>query len=117
MLVIRQAQTDMFAFVAFERFTAEMLSHVRRFYTQETLKYDDVTLTAMIRSAIHEARGYGIVLRPEVCRYLNMTFEFGHGFDRLPWALAILGDPWRSKISRLCAAGSLFISPADVQHG
>ena len=117
MLVIRPEQLDRLEHIQRERFTEEMIAHVRRFYGEETLDETDLALRRLIQERIAQASTFGIETRRDVCDYLNLTFEFGDKLERLPWAAAILNDPWKQKARRLYEAGLAGIAGSVEGNG
>ena len=117
MFLIRPEQRDRLAAISAERFTNEMMSHVRRYYSVETAGYTDAVLKLMIEAQVAQASLYGIQSRRDVCDYVSLSFEFGERFDRIPWAAEILSDPWQQKARRLYEAALAVIPDVTETRG
>lgn len=118
MLRIYRNQMSTFQANAVERFTARMVEHLGRFFPREAAALGDAALRALIADGIEEAARHGITTRRETCKYLTLLVAFGRGFDRLPWASAVLSDPEITsapqRMARLYEAG---IAAADTGAG
>lgn len=89
MLLIRE---DQMTTLAKASFNAWLVDHARRFFAEQCHALGPTETRAFIREAVQCARLHGLAEGPDICRYLDLAFTFGSGFDRaLPWAQAILG--------------------------
>lgn len=80
-----------------------MVFHVGRYFPERFMMTGERAALETVRTAIGSAGHYGIVMKRDVCLYLNCMLVLGSGFDRDPkfgWAAAILAgsgseDPTR----------------------
>jgi hypothetical protein len=93
MLVIRDEQLAAFSEAGRKRFEAWMQAHLRRFFPRQCDALGDTKIEETIRYGIERAKSYGITVKRDVCKYLDLMVLFGRDFDtspRLPWAGRIL---------------------------
>jgi hypothetical protein len=88
-LIIRQAQMDVFAELARERFISAMVDHVRTYFPGRHAQLGDVGLHKALSDAIDKAKNYGLTSKRDVCKFINVTMTLGPDFDR---TLPILHD-------------------------
>ena len=117
MLLIRQEQKHILAAASFNAWLAD---HARRFFAEKCHELGPAGTRLFIAEMVACARLHGLVDGPDICRYLDLAFTFGSGFDRaLPWAQAILGaaDGRASVITmdRLYAAAMAELDPASAR--
>ena len=117
MLLIREVQKDILAAASFH---AWLVDHARRFFAAQCHELGPVGTRAFIGETVQCARLHGLADGPDICRYLDLAFTFGGGFDRaLPWAQAILGaaDGRASVITmdRLFDAAMAVLDPASAR--
>ena len=117
MLLIRQEQKHILAAASFNAWLAD---HARRFFAEKCHELGPAGTRLFIAEMVACARLHGLVDGPDICRYLDLAFTFGSGFDRaLPWAQAILGaaDGRASVITmdRLYAAAMAVLDPASAR--
>ncbi len=63
----------------------------------------------IVREANRRAAAHGILSESGVTRFVEFVFEFGAGFEKLPWVAPILGSPaldGEDKIDRLSAVST-----------
>jgi hypothetical protein len=91
MLVVRQIQMDAVREGLLRRFEDTMLVHVREFFPERCAELGKESTREWIRCGIDRARGYGIEIEKDVCKYVDVSFVFGHDFDtKETWAPPIL---------------------------
>lgn len=91
MLLIRETQMDALRNELLERFVDEVLDHVREFFDVRCTELGEDGTRALIRDSIDRALAYGIERKNEVCKFVDISFVFGRGFDQeQPWAQPIL---------------------------
>jgi hypothetical protein len=93
MLTIRLAQFAVFSQVEVQRFEEWMLVHLKKFFPRECAALGDQKLLEMVRYGIRRAAGYGIKVKRDVCKYIDLMIVFGRDFDtdgRSRWAGEIL---------------------------
>src|SRR5579862_4235129 len=93
-LIIRQAQMDIFAAAARERFMSEMVDHVKTYFPSLHKKLGDAGLRDTLTETVRKAKTYGFSTRRDVCKFINVAMMFGPDFDRsLPLFPTILAGP------------------------
>jgi hypothetical protein len=103
-LVIRRAQLQLMARLSDESFLDEMLAHVRTHFPRETAGLAEPSLRRHLEQAIAEARGYSLVRRQDLCRFINLTMLFGLAWaEREPqkWMHALMTRPEMTPAQRL----------------
>jgi hypothetical protein len=71
-----------------------VLAHVQRCFPRVLAELGDSQARARVRCGIERADRYGIRGRQSACRFVNLVFALGPGFDeRFPWAKAMLEGP------------------------
>jgi len=92
---LRKAQIEALSRAVMKGFEDRMAAHLERFFPDDHALLGDVGVRAEIRRGIERAKRYGIVCERCVCKFLDVLFAFGRGFDTsvaFPWAAAILTD-------------------------
>jgi hypothetical protein len=95
MLKIRKEQVEGLRQLAVQDFVNRMITHVGKFFPQQSAALGEATTRETIGYGINRARSYGIVAERDVCKYIDLTVVFGRDFDRdkkLPWARSVLED-------------------------
>jgi hypothetical protein len=93
MLTIRREQIETLNADLRRRFETRMVAHVNQFFRQRCELLGEGGVREWIVAGIERAAGYGIKAEVDVCRYIDVMFVFGRGFDtdpRYPWAARIL---------------------------
>ena len=83
----------MFSQVEVQKFEAWMLAHLRKFFPERCEALGETQLRETIQFGIKRAAAYGITLKRDVCKYLDLVIVLGRNFDEdrtLPWAGKIL---------------------------
>lgn len=96
MLTIRQEQFAVFSQVEVQKFEDWMVVHSHRFFRAQCTALGERQLRETIRYGIKRAAGYGIKIKRDVCKYIDLMIVFGRDFDKDPryrWASEILGSP------------------------
>ena len=75
-----------------DMFVTWMVEHLAEFFAEETAGLDEDDIRSRVSAAVQKARRHGFLHEAEWCRYVDLTFVSGVGFDEEPWASAILGD-------------------------
>jgi hypothetical protein len=91
--IITSAHLEAFSRQQTQRFEDEMVLHLRREYPAACVKWSEPDLRALIQHGILTARGYNILLEPDVARYVEFMLTIAPDFDRsnhTPWAREIL---------------------------
>lgn len=107
MLVIRKAQVDLLAGVAFSGVLDRLAAHFQRHYPNECRRAGDAQLRYLISTGAERAALHGFETEIEVGLYINLMIILGCDFDRdpqFPWAAAQLDDDGtepRPRIDRL----------------
>ncbi len=101
----------------FEQFVARMVAHVQVFFPAQCAALSATDLEHEVRTGIACAMDYDIHAKDEICRFLNLWFLFGAGFDQHPefvWAQEILSNPFyrtgATRIAMLDAAAEQLLS-------
>lgn len=90
-----------------ETFEPSALVHVREHFADRFDEFGDEPCQALLKHALREAAQHGFSLQPEVMKYLNLVFEYGPTFGRLPhfdWAHEIITDGLPDRMDRLYTA-------------
>lgn len=93
MLIIRRPQVDILKEVPQQLFRERMLPHLKRYFAGDCKRLGDEQIRVVIDNGVVGARSHGFETRGEVCRYVNLMFMLGSGFDddpQLPWVSHIL---------------------------
>jgi hypothetical protein len=96
MFKIRAAQVKAFEQAARKDFEDRMVLHLNEFFPDECRAMGEAALREMIRYGIGRAASHGIIMEPDVCKYLTLMMAYGRDFDcdpNHPWASAVLNDP------------------------
>jgi hypothetical protein len=94
-MIIREDQVAAFQQSARSQFELEMLAHMKEFAPELCRLRGDRVILTVIRSGISRAEGAGFTLRGSIRLFLELLFNFGHGFDsdpQLTWAQDLLID-------------------------
>lgn len=89
-ITIRPEQLAALERAAARAFENRLIAHLLAMYPERLEDLEDEELRALCRSGLEAARRYGIRTAYDLSRYLEYVVYFGAGFDRLPWANAIL---------------------------
>lgn len=93
MLTIRPEQMEALRRPVQERFEERMLVHLKMAFSRHIEGLTGDELRTLIRQGIVQAAEYGVVLAPDVSRYIEYRVCYGAGFDRdpkRPWITEIL---------------------------
>ena len=93
MLIIRKEQMRIFREYMVGLFEDRMVSHLKKYFSDEFSLLGEEKVRNTIRYGIDRAKTYGIEIEYDVSRYINMMFTFGRDFDKnrdLLWAAEIL---------------------------
>lgn len=115
MLVIRQAQMDVFKEAALASFENEMVAHSQEFSPKLCKVIGEERVRLVVRNGITRAGGYGFTNRGPIRLYIEMMFLFGSGFDsdpQYPWAGSILRD----STEQMARAERLYEQVLDYQE-
>jgi hypothetical protein len=94
MLVIRDAQMEVFRALAERNFEALAMEHLKSLFPSECAARGDDAVLESIRVGVNKARGYELATEIHLLRYLRVMFVLGDGFDEQSnWAREILTDP------------------------
>jgi hypothetical protein len=94
-LTIRTEQLAVFAEVETKKFVDRMVIHLKKFFPEQCEVMDESQMGETIRYGIKRAAAYGITIKRDVSKYVDVMVVFGRDFDRdpgLPWARTILAD-------------------------
>jgi hypothetical protein len=92
-----------------QRFEDEMVAHLRKVYPAQSARLSEPELRALVAHGIITARGYNILLEPDVARYIEFMLTISPNFDRgdeAPWAAKILTQrrvPANAKLDAIAA--------------
>ncbi|MET0383421.1 MAG: hypothetical protein ABW032_08365 [Burkholderiaceae bacterium] len=108
---ITQRQMDAFRQAQWRRFEDEVIGGLRESFAPVVAAHrlDEPGLRAVVREVAGRAAAYGIHSEAGAARFIEFVFEFGGGFEQLPWAAPILGSPGLDgdeKIDRLSAVAA-----------
>ena len=90
---ITTAHLEAFSRQQTQRFEDEMIAYLRQEFPAACAKWSEADLRALIQHGILTARGYNILLEPDVARYIEFMVTLSTDFDRsdqTPWAQPIL---------------------------
>lgn len=93
MLVIRTEQMSAFSAAAEKQFEDWMVLHLNKFFASKCSRMGEDALRELIRYGIRRAASYGLTIRREVCKYIDVMLVFGRDFEKDPrhaWAQPIL---------------------------
>ena len=123
MLTLRQAQMDALDADRARDFEARLVQHLRTVFPSRCEPLGDQGLLDVARDGIERAESHGLSSEREICKYVDLMFVLGPGFDRdprLPWAAEILGDPGTrdglSRIERLSRAALDYLRGDGGDH-
>ncbi len=91
--IITGAHLEAFSRQQIRRFEDEMVTHLRKTHPARSAGMSESDLRALIARGIITARGYDILLEPDVARYIEFMLILAPDFDRsdqTPWAAGIL---------------------------
>lgn len=91
MFVLQARQMSALALRTFE---GDMVFHIARYFPARSIMMGEPAALATVRLAIARARGHGLVMKRDVCLYLNCMVVLGSHFDEDPkfsWATDLLG--------------------------
>lgn len=80
--------------LALRTFEGDMVFHIARYFPARFILMGETAALATVRLAIDRARGHGMVMKRDVCLYLNCMVVLGSHFDQDPkfaWAKELLG--------------------------
>jgi hypothetical protein len=105
-LRIRRAQREALARAEVEDFVRALADHLEESFPAAVRRIDRDELLASIRSWVDRAVAWGFETERQASAFVDVAFVLGDGFDRQPWARAVLEDrtlPARVRIDRLLA--------------
>lgn len=91
-MIIRSEQMVSFEAAQWRRFEDEVIARLRESFgpTLQQRGLDDSRLRLTIREVVKRAKKYGVLTEYDVTRFIEYEFEYGEGFDSLPWAAPVL---------------------------
>ena len=95
MFRIRRRQVDALRVACLQSFVAEQADRLSFEAAAELLAHDITDVRAMVHESIEAAKGYAIVHRDDLERYLDLAATLGPAFDRdgsRPWITETLRD-------------------------
>ena len=95
MLTIRAEQFEVFSRVDVKKFEEWMIAHLERFFPEQCAVAGEAQLRETIQGGIKRAATYGVTVKRDVCKYIDLMVVFGRDFDtdkRYPWAAEILSE-------------------------
>jgi len=93
MLSVRDDQVARFKEAAQRQFEEWMIQHLRRFFAKRCERMGEARVRELVEYGIRRAASYGITMRREVCKYIDVMVVLGRDFDRdarYGWAQQIL---------------------------
>lgn len=93
MLIIRDAQMDLFKRAAMGTFEDEMVTHSREFSPRHCRVIGETNVRSAVGTAIERGMSYGFTQHGPLRLYIELMWMFGSAFDtdpQLPWANEIL---------------------------
>src|SRR3954469_13166811 len=94
-MIIRQEQMARLSRVHRRKFEDCVAEHLNRCFPDKCAVLGEARLRHVIRYGIERAASHGINLERDVCKFIDLMFAFGYGFDKspdLPWVSPILED-------------------------
>src|SRR5437764_345403 len=94
-MIIRQEQMAVLAGVHQRKFEDELAEHLNRCFPDKCAALGEARMRHVIRHGIGRAASHGINLERDICKFIDLMFVFGYGFDEcpdLPWVTPILED-------------------------
>jgi hypothetical protein len=101
MLVIRQAQFEVFRKQPRLRFEGEMAAYLKSYFPFEAAEAD---LDSWVSTGLDRAAEYGFLTYSESAQYLALMAILGSGFDQdpqIPWTAEIISDPNGTSLDRI----------------
>lgn len=95
MLVIRQAQMDVFARLQLESFKLRATQYVQARYPEAVKAQGPETVDAWVSHGLGRCAQYGLEREGQVFEYLDWMYLNGRDFDEAPPLQALLSDPLR----------------------
>ncbi len=95
MLAIRREQWALFSQAEVRKFEDWTVSHLKKFFPRQCAAMGDPKLRETIQYGIRRAASYGITVKRDVCKYIDVMIALGQDFDkdeRFAWAPQILGQ-------------------------
>lgn len=111
MLQILEQQMQAFQDAQFRQFENKLVCHLKESFDSVLLQHqiDDAHLCRIIRQGIERGKHYRIVNEYDVTRFIEYAFEYGAGFESLPWVSPVLNASHLSgeeKMDRLDAVST-----------
>ncbi|MDH5257220.1 MAG: hypothetical protein OEX07_04410 [Gammaproteobacteria bacterium] len=107
MLVVRDAQIDVFSRLPRVRFEDQLITHFTKFYPVEAAELGVDQLKVFTQLAIERAKKYGITSQRDVSYFASIMFSLGSYFDEDPQFIWT-GDLLNNKTSRAESIDLLF---------
>jgi hypothetical protein len=91
-----------------ENLECRLVTHVERTFPGEFAKLGKRAVEQRVQAALDRAKGRKLVEDYDLCRFVDLTFLLGEGFEadeRFPWAARTLDDDGltaAAKMDRLC---------------
>jgi hypothetical protein len=91
-----------------ENLECRLVTHVERMFPAEFARLGKRAVEQRVRAALDRAKGRKLVEDYDLCRFVDLTFLLGEGFEadeRFPWAARTLDDDGLTaaeKMDRLC---------------
>ncbi len=111
MLVIRKEQMDVLSEVMRQRFIDRVIAHLQTVFPDKLAERDeadvdqgDERIREQVFRLIEMASQHDIVSERDVARYIDLSIEFGEGFEKdrkMMWAAKILSNPRLSGAARV----------------
>ena len=95
MITLRSEQIQLFDELAERLFVKRMLEHVQIHFPDEIEQVSESTAKDRVVAQIEKAKSYNILLKPDVCDFISLSWQFGDDFDvqyKTKWAGDILND-------------------------
>ncbi len=92
MFKITKHQMEVFQAAQQRRFENDLIARLRANFSPLLQRYnlDDAHLRQIIHQGIAHAQNYQISSEYDVTRFIEYAFEYGAGFESLPWIAPIL---------------------------
>jgi hypothetical protein len=95
MLVVRQAQLEVFTDARRELLGERILAFIREKYSAQCAAFSEADLRGLVAIALKRSRQHGFNAHADILRWINVMFTLGCNFDEdpdFPWAQEILAD-------------------------
>lgn len=91
-MIIRTQQIAVLEAAQWRRFEDDAIAYLHEsFSLAVAARYaEEGELRRVLREGVERAKRYGILSETDVTRFLAYEFEFGAGFESLPWTMPVL---------------------------